>query len=64
MPLARCPQCGSPLECRDGLTRRYCLSPDCGAVFHDLNLQGAATRLAADPAGEARADETADEPRD
>lgn len=40
MELDHCPICGSDLECSDGLLRSYCVSPDCGALFHDVNTGG------------------------
>ncbi len=42
----RCPLCGSPLECREDALAVWCCSPECGACFRDLNLAGAARRLA------------------
>jgi hypothetical protein len=53
MDLQRCPTCGSELACDDGLTYTYCVSAECGAVFHDLRLQGMGTRLGHEPASAA-----------
>lgn len=52
MELDRCPRCGSALECEDGLLTSYCVSPECGAVFHDINVEGAAARLRATDDGD------------
>lgn len=42
----RCPLCGSPLVCLEGLLTARCCSPECGACFEDVSLRGAARRLA------------------
>lgn len=42
-----CPLCGSELACEDGLLTWRCCSPECGACFQDVNLGGAARRIAA-----------------
>jgi hypothetical protein len=39
---------------RRGLLTSYCVSPECGAVFRDVNLKGAVSRLGATPDAERR----------
>lgn len=48
--MERCPLCGHELVCRTSALRQWCLSPDCGAAFQDIHLDGAAHRLAGDEA--------------
>lgn len=44
--MQRCPQCGSELVCHDSALWHWCVSPECGACFKDIHLDGAARRLA------------------
>lgn len=38
--LTRCPLCGSELECSTTPGKVWCCSPECGACFEDLDLDG------------------------
>lgn len=59
--MQRCPLCGSELECKDSALRHWCVSPDCGAYFSDIHLDGAARRLAGlDPAEMGRPQRSSD----
>lgn len=44
----RCPQCGSEMVVREGLRKVYYCSAECGLCIEDINLGGAAHRLAGD----------------
>jgi hypothetical protein len=50
--MQRCPLCGSELVCYDSALWHWCVSPDCGACFKDIHLDGAARRLAGLSPGE------------
>lgn len=42
----QCPVCGDKLECETGPISEWCCSGTCGRCFRDVNLGGAARRLA------------------
>lgn len=63
MQLDRCPRCGSELDCEEGLVTSYCVSPECGAVFHDVSVRGAAARLSGTPDADEHASGRASAPR-
>lgn len=44
--MERCPLCGAALVCRDSALSHWCVSPECGAFFQDLHLEGAVRYLA------------------
>jgi hypothetical protein len=50
--MQQCPLCGSELVCTDSALWHWCISPECGACFRDIHLDGAARRLAGPSRGE------------
>jgi hypothetical protein len=50
--MQQCPLCGSELVCADSALWHWCISPECGACFRDIHLDGAARRLAGPSPGE------------
>jgi hypothetical protein len=43
--LTKCPLCGSDVTCSRTPGTIWCTSTDCGAVFHDVDLNGAINQL-------------------
>lgn len=43
--LTKCPLCGSEIVCSRTPGTVWCTSTECGAVFHDVDLNGAISRV-------------------
>jgi len=55
--LTKCPLCGSELVCSRTPGTVWCVSTECGAVFHDVDLSGAISRMPQESAPTSGADE-------
>ena len=62
--LTKCPLCGSELVCSRTPGTVWCVSTECGAVFHDVDLSGAISRVPQESASTSVADEEKPATRD
>lgn len=46
--LTKCPLCGSEIVCSRTPGTVWCMSTQCGAVFHDVDVNGAIRRTSQD----------------